>query len=62
MPMESSSAEIQSPLKAISAWRSHSHLEGPVDLWITSLLPTVPTSLRCGYVDNLPVAHIPTAL
>jgi putative transposase len=27
MPMESSSAEIQSPLKAMSARRSHSHLE-----------------------------------
>ncbi len=42
MPMESSSAEIQSPLKAMSARRSHSHLKGPVYLWITSLLPTYP--------------------
>jgi len=58
----SSSAEIQSPLKAISARRSHSHLEGPVGSWITSLLPTGSPGLRCGYVDNLPVAHIPTAL
>jgi hypothetical protein len=40
MPTESSSAEIQSPLKATSARRSHSHLEGPVDMWTTSLLPT----------------------
>jgi hypothetical protein len=33
-----------------------------MDLWITSLLPTGSTGLYCGYVDNLPVAHIPTAL
>jgi hypothetical protein len=33
-----------------------------VGFWITSLLPTGPTGSTPGYVDNLPVAHIPTAM
>jgi hypothetical protein len=34
----------------------------PVGFWTTSLLPTGPTGSSRGYVDNRPVAHIPTAI
>jgi hypothetical protein len=53
MPTESSSAERQDPEQVLSASSTFSDLEGPVDLWITSLLPTGSTGLCCGYVDNL---------